>query len=40
MATINERTTVTGRHCAYCGHAVTDDVWYEDVLRVEYRMFF
>ena len=25
MATVNERTTETGRHCAYCGHAVTDE---------------
>ena len=26
MATMNERTTVTGRHCAYCGRAVIDDM--------------
>jgi hypothetical protein len=25
MATVNERTTETGRHCAYCGHAVTGE---------------
>ena len=25
MATVNERTTETGRHCAYCGLAVRDD---------------
>lgn len=24
MATMNTRTTGTGRHCAYCGHLVTD----------------
>jgi hypothetical protein len=24
MATANERTTETARHCAYCGHPVTD----------------
>ena len=24
MATVNERTTETGLHCAYCGHAVRD----------------
>jgi hypothetical protein len=26
MATINEKTTETARHCAYCGLAVTDEV--------------
>src|SRR5437016_10646321 len=25
MAKINEKMTDLGRHCAYCGHAVTDD---------------
>jgi len=25
METMNEKATVTGRHCAHCGHAVTDD---------------
>src|SRR5438876_1390058 len=25
MATVNEKTNAPGLHCAYCGHAVTDD---------------